>query len=393
MRRINQDWNGNQILAAMRNAWRRVDWFTRGVSRQQIANGAMAAASFGLKRARLRSWPVMVKIDISPVCNLHCTYCVHATPAVDKTGILAEQSFRGGQRMPSAQFETIVNQIAGHSAAVALYYIGDPLMHPQLTQFCSTAAEAGLNCHISTNFSFRLSDDRLASIVQSGLSHLTVCVDSMRQDRYELTRVGGSIDLVLGNLERTLRVRKALGSRKPSIEVQFIKYQHNLDEVDRAAEWCRDRAVDQFTEYWGNLHNYADLHPSSYQTGDALEAQLFPRCAWPWFAMQVKYDGDVIPCCYHRVSEQYRQGGDARTVGNVIAEGLFNVWNSPSYHRIRRLTANPALAQRREPVSDSFCYGCPVVFNIAGASRVITADTARWEDVYFRSSSGEVGRR
>ena len=125
----------------------------------------------------------------------------------------------------------------------------------------------------------------------------------MQQDRYERTRVGGNIELVLGNLERVLRVRKALGLWKPSIEVQFIKYQHNIDEVDAAAEWCRSRGVDQFTEYWGNLHNYADLDPSRYRTDDALEGQLFPRCAWPWFAMQVKYDGDVIPCCYHRVSE------------------------------------------------------------------------------------------
>src|SRR5271165_3764059 len=145
MRRIDQDWSGNHVLVALRNAWRRADWFTRGVSRPQIANGAMAAASFGLKRERLRSWPVLVKIDISPLCNLQCTYCVHAAPTVDTTGILAEQSFTSRQRMPLAEFETVVDQIAGHSAAVALYYIGDPFMHPELPKFCSIAANAGLN--------------------------------------------------------------------------------------------------------------------------------------------------------------------------------------------------------------------------------------------------------
>jgi MoaA/NifB/PqqE/SkfB family radical SAM enzyme len=112
MRRITQDWSGSQILVAMRNAWRRVEWFTRDVSYRQLANRGMAAAGFALKRERLRSWPVLVKIDISPVCNLRCTYCVHAGPAVDKTGILVEQSFTG--RMSSAQFEAIVDQLAGH---------------------------------------------------------------------------------------------------------------------------------------------------------------------------------------------------------------------------------------------------------------------------------------
>lgn len=394
LRRIDQDWSGNNIVVTMRNAWRRVDWFARGVSGAQVVNGIMAAASFGLKRERLRSWPVLVKIDISPVCNLHCTYCVHAAPAIDPTGILAEQSFTGKQRMPLKEFEAVVDQIAGHSAAIALYYIGDPLVHPELAKFCSIAGHAGLNCHISTNFSFRLSDDRLATLVKSGLTHLTVCVDSMRQDRYELTRVGGKIELVLGNLDRVMRVRKALGLLKPIVEVQFIKYQHNVDEVETAAAWCRDHGVDQFTSYWGNLHNYVDLDPATYVTGDPLEGQLFPRCAWPWFAMQVKFNGDVLPCCYHRVSEQYRPGGDARTVGNVVSQGLFDVWNSPPYQSIRRLSSNPRNAQKRgEPVSDSFCHGCPVVFDTAQDNRVITADTAPWEDVYVRSSSGEISRR
>lgn len=54
MRRITQDWSGSQILVAMRNAWRRVEWFTRDVSYRQLANGGMAAAGFALKRERLR---------------------------------------------------------------------------------------------------------------------------------------------------------------------------------------------------------------------------------------------------------------------------------------------------------------------------------------------------
>jgi MoaA/NifB/PqqE/SkfB family radical SAM enzyme len=355
----------------------------------QRMNGAIAAASFALGFERLRSWPILVKIDISPACNLHCTYCVHASPSADLSGTLAEQSFTNRQRMSLAEFNSIICQIAGRSAAVALYYVGDPLMNPDLPQFCSIARAAGLNCHISTNFSFHLSDRRLAAIVQSGLTHLTVCVDSMRQERYELTRVGGNIKLVLDNLERILRIRNSSGLTKPHIEVQFIKYRHNIDEVDGAAEWCRNRGVEQFTEYWGNLHNYADLNPSDCYVGEPREAQLFPHCAWPWFAMQVKYDGNIIPCCYHRVGEQYRPSGDPRHVGN-ISQGIFDVWNSPDYRRLRRLASDPKGAQERDK---SFCYGCPILFKDAASDRIITADATPWEQVYFRSASGEIVRR
>lgn len=389
MRRINQDWNGTSVVVAMRNAWRRVDWFTRDLSPAQMLNGATAVASFALRLERLRSWPILVKIDISPACNLHCTYCVHASPSADLSGVLSEQTFTNRQRMSVSEFQSIIRQIAGHSAAVALYYVGDPLLHPELARFCSIARDGGLNCHVSTNFSFNLSDRRLAAIVQSGLTHLTVCVDSMRQERYELTRVGGKINLVLDNLERILRLRSASGRTKPHIEVQFIKYQHNTDEVDDAAEWCRSRGVDQFTEFWGNLHNYADLNPSDCGGGDPREAQLFPHCAWPWFAMQVKFDGNVIPCCYHRVGEQYRPGGDPRHVGNV-SQGIFDLWNSPEYRRLRRLACDPSGAADRE---SSFCQGCPALFKGAMSDRIMIADAIPWERVYFRSASGEIVRR
>jgi MoaA/NifB/PqqE/SkfB family radical SAM enzyme len=393
MRRVDQDWKGSSIQVAMRNAWRRVDWFTTGLSHRQRINAAIATWGFGFKRQCLRSWPVLVKVDISPVCNLHCTYCVHADPSVEKTGSLSEQSFTSRQRMPLRQFESLLAQISGRSAAVALYYVGDPFMHPDLAEFCAATAQAGLNCHVSTNFSFHLSDARLRAIIKSGLSHLTVCVDSMMQSRYELTRVGGQVELVLDNLKRTLAIRNALGSRGPRVEVQFIKYQHNLDEINDAAEWCRANGVDQFTEYWGNLHNYADLDPKNYQTDSALDGRLFPRCAWPWFALQIKHNGDVLPCCYHRVSEQYRVNGDARSVGNVFSTDVFNVWNSPAYQRMRRLSSDPAAAERRESVTDSFCFGCSSVFNTTITDRTITADNARWEDVYLRTATGRIVRR
>lgn len=138
MRRINQDWNGNSVVVAMRNAWRRVDWFTRDLSPAQMLNGATAVASFALRLERLRSWPILVKIDISPACNLRCTYCVHASLSADLSSVLSEQSFTNRQRMSVSEFQSIVRQIAGHSAAVALYYVGDPSCTPNWPGFAQS---------------------------------------------------------------------------------------------------------------------------------------------------------------------------------------------------------------------------------------------------------------
>src|SRR5205085_1410671 len=161
---------------------------------------------YALGTEGVAAWPTVLKIDISPVCNLRCTVCVHAAPNGDTD--LERQEFHGRQRMSVADFRRIIAEVAGRTSAVSLYYLGDPLVHPDLDEMCGIARDAGMNVHISTNFSFKLTDERLARMARSGLTHLTVCVDGLRQESYERTRVGGRIDLVLSNLRRICAERR-----------------------------------------------------------------------------------------------------------------------------------------------------------------------------------------
>jgi MoaA/NifB/PqqE/SkfB family radical SAM enzyme len=391
VRRFTQNWQSGHLLNMASNVRRRQGWFLENSSPRQRANLALAGAQFVLKHETMRAWPVLVKVDISPACNLGCTFCVHASAGASG-GLLEGQSFRG-RRMSVDDFSCLVDQVRGRSMAVSLYYLGDPLIHPNLEEICGVSRAAGLNTHISTHFSFRLSDERLRGLVTSGLTHLTVCVDSLRQETYELTRVGGRIDLVLDNLDRLLRIRRRLGQKGPKVEVQFIKFQHNLDQLEDAARWCRDRGVDQFTDYWGNLHNYADVAPGRYRVFGPKPRKAVPRCSWPHFSLQVKYNGDVIPCCYYRQTEQYREGGDSRVVGNVFASGVWDVWNSPAYRQLRRLVNDPTRVERDPALAASFCHGCPTVFETDAAEHELVADAHSWEELYRLDPAGRVVRR
>lgn len=394
MRRFSQDWDSGHLLMMFNNVRRRHEWFTENTSRRQLANALVALGQFALKKEIVRAWPLIVKIDISPLCNLHCTYCVHARPSPGDTSLLQAQSFKADQKMSVMHFERIVSEIAGKSMAVSLYYLGDPLVHPDLPEMCELASSAGLNSHISTNFSFNVSDDRVCALVASGLTHLTVCVDGMTQDNYERTRVGGRLDVVLQNLERVLDVRQELRRRLPRVEVQFIKFQHNVGELDDAAAWCEERGVDQFTSYWGNLHNYTDLAQDNYNVFAPNPNKRLPQCTWPYFSMQIKYNGEVIPCCYYRHGEQHTAAdSDSRVVGNVFESSVWDVWNSPEYQALRRLVANPERALKESQLNETFCEGCPTIFQTDASSHVLRAQKSVWEDFYVRDTRGIVRRR
>jgi MoaA/NifB/PqqE/SkfB family radical SAM enzyme len=237
---------GPRVGGLARSTKRRLDWFTNNLTARKLMNMRAAAEAFVLKRERLTSLPVFVRIDISPLCNLSCTICVHADP--NENPALEKQEFHRSQRMTVEQYRRIVDEIKGRSTGVSLYYLGDPLVHPGLDKMCTIAHDAGLNVHYSTNFSFRLSDQRIRRIVTSGLTHLTVCVDGLSQEKYELTRVGGRVDLVISNLRRVCQYREESGRRGPYVEVQYIKYQHNLNELEEARRLFLGFGVDQVYE-------------------------------------------------------------------------------------------------------------------------------------------------
>jgi MoaA/NifB/PqqE/SkfB family radical SAM enzyme len=344
-------------------AWRREGWVLEQPTVRKWANLGLAVVEFTFKQERMRAWPVVVKIDISPLCNLRCTVCVHAKP--DGLDFLEKQYFHSGQRMSVESYRRIIDEIKGKSSAVSLYYLGDPLVHPDLDTMCRIAYDARLNVHISTNFSFRLTDERIQNLLKSGVTHLTVCVDGLSQEKYEQTRVGGRIELVISNLKRLCGFKRELGLHYPKIEVQYIAFEHNVDELEQARRLFRELKVDKVSVLYGSTDNWASRVPERYSVYGGKENKLLPQCLWPHFFMLVKYDGDVIPCCSHRLSEQYSRTDDSHAVGNVFQTSIREIWNSDRYRQMRRLVSNPAKGASEAGAEQSFCYGCGKVYQVS----------------------------
>ena len=337
--------------------YRRRRWLAQNAGPFKLANLALSGMEAAARRERLLSLPSVVKIDISPLCNLHCPACVHAK---DGPEALSRQTFTADQRMTVEQYGRIIEQVRRTAVTVSPYFMGDPLMHRDLDQLCRITADAGINLHVSTNLSFRLSDDRIEALVRSGISYLTVCVDGLTQETYGKTRVGGRIDRVLDNLERLCGIRNHVGRRFPEIEVQYIKYDHNLHELPAARDRCREIGVDQFAELWGSTRNWTIERPLGEEPRGRW---LFPRCLWPYTTLVIKYNGDVLPCCLHRIGEHYVEGGDSRPLGNLLTQDLADVWNSDAYRATRRMVCNPAVVARDDLANRSFCRGCGALFH------------------------------
>jgi MoaA/NifB/PqqE/SkfB family radical SAM enzyme len=371
---------------------RRQGWFFENLTVRKLINMAVSGAQFLLKHERSYALPPVLKIDISPLCNLSCTICVHADPNGDPA--LEKQRFNPSHRMSVDQFRNIVDQVRGRTAAVSLYYVGDPLVHPDVDAMCSIARGAGLNVHISSNFSFSFDDARIRRLVRSGLTHLSVSVDGLSQAKYELTRVGGRIDVVLRNLRRLIQIRNEEGRVYPKVEVQYIKFQHNLDEVEPARRMLEAIGIDQFIDFWGNLGNYTERDPENLENFGPREPSRVPLCHWPHHSMVIKYNGDVIPCCSYRIGHQYSTTDDARAFGNVFQTGVADVWNNEKFRQARRMISDPAVALREPGLKEHFCYGCPALFETSEPGKMIFANYVTWDEHYSLGPDGRpIARR
>jgi len=355
------DWPRKTLPTIVGDIERRFGWFINNTTMSQIGNMLLAAGQYALKTSSILSWPLVLKIDISPLCNLGCTICVHRKPLGNKR--LLMQKFHSKQYMSIEQYRKIIDEVAGKTSAVSLYLLGDPLVHPDLCEFARITRDAGINVHISTHFSFKLSDQRIADLANSGITHFTACVDGLSQETYELTRKGGQIDLVLSNLRRLCEYVRENALTYPKIEVQYIKFQHNVDQLEEATRLFREMGVGQVTHFWGDLNNYTDLDPGTYKINRPNKPKVLPQCYWPYFHMAIKYNGDVMPCSNYRYGERYSQEESPRFLGNVFQSGVKAVWQNMQYKQARRMVSDPKSACQSEGAKDHFCYGCPALFD------------------------------
>jgi MoaA/NifB/PqqE/SkfB family radical SAM enzyme len=264
------------------------------------------------------------------------------------------------------QFTRIIDQIRGKALAVSLFYYGDPLTNPRVDEMCGIARRAGLSVHITTHFSYDLSDARIERIAKSGLTHLTVAIDGATQESYATTRIGGRLDWVMSNLQRMAAYKQKHRLKHPIIEVQHIKHPHHaVDEEDRVKARSLIPGVNSFTSFVGvrydkdgTLFNIVDADLSAFAFGKPKTRSILPKCHWPFSTMVVKSNGDVIACCMHREARQHTSLPGKAVIGNVFAQSVGEIWNGHRYRDIRRLAITPALSDSDSDLKASFCYGC-----------------------------------
>ena len=78
-----------------------------------------------------------IYVEITNVCNLTCDFC----PRTKRTP----------EFMSTETFRAILDRLAGYTGYLYLHVKGEPLLHPQLSEFLDICSEKGFQVNITTN--------------------------------------------------------------------------------------------------------------------------------------------------------------------------------------------------------------------------------------------------
>jgi MoaA/NifB/PqqE/SkfB family radical SAM enzyme len=311
--------------------------------------------------SRTRSYPYIMLIDPSSICQLRCPLC--------PTGVRNEQrklrglSYTGHSptRLERGILETILDECGDVLFYCHFYNWGEPLLNRNLPEYIRVAHERNIYTKVDTNFSLQYDDDQLKELLLSGLDELAASIDGFSQQTYEQYRVGGRFDLAFGNLNRLVKMRDYLGL-DTKISWNFIVFAFNEHEANDIADYCKEHKINFVPKHAVIPRGkYLDWLPSYRREGkpkiDALGLGLLDRplelqssdwatpsgvlpvypgrpegrtCAWHYSYTSVNADGGVTPCCV-----TFRQ---KFALGHVTAEArsFGSLWNNENFRTIRR---------------------------------------------------------
>ena len=247
------------------------------------------------------NFPARVMLEITSRCNQSCPMCP------------SKNINRPRADMPLHQIARILAECADHGlAGLWLYYVGEPLLHPDFERILSLASgmeELG-TLWLSTNLR-ALTQDKTKAIMESRLSFLNVSVNAGTSKTFKALYPRGGWEALKIYIDTLVDMKRAMG-KGPVIRLQTIDTGDNAEDVDAFIEEFADKA-DMLSvnllekRYMGSKPPNIIPHPRHCKKIDRNCLVIFS-------------DGDCTVC-----DADYNAG---LLVGNAFTQTVRAVWDS-----------------------------------------------------------------
>ncbi len=254
-----------------------------------------------LKRPIVWGVPPILMVEPTNICNLKCPMCPSGN------GDMARP--RG--RLDLQNFKKLMDDIGSYVYQIQFWNQGEPFLNKDFLEMVRYAKTFGIMTQTSTNGHFIRSMEAARAVVESGLDQIIFSLDGTNPETYAKYRVGGDFNVVLQGLQNLARAKRELRSPRPLIELQFLVFKHNRQELAEIVEIARQNQVERvafktaqiYSAEQGRAYLPDDTDFSRYVIdGDTfrLKSDLPNFCKRLWLNSTVNWDGSVSPCCFDK---------------------------------------------------------------------------------------------
>ncbi len=289
-------------------------------------------------------FPGVIRIEPSATCNLACIHCPTGTLGNPVKGNMTKELFL-----------KIKEEIKEFNIRVAVLYMGgEPFINKNFFFMVEELKKINIPFIKTVTNGMLLNKKIINDIVNSGLDSIEISLDGNSSEINDFIRKNSNHQKVLDNLI-LLYEEKIKTNSKINITVsstQFKKLDKNNKLVSSPSHWIEKKLEKYINLKMLNI-NYVDAIKWSDMKIDNTVFDVVEdenditsnSCDHVINTMTVRYNGDIVPCCYDLTSQLI--------MGNILEDKLSNIWNNNKYLKLRKSINNGKLF--------SICVDCSVV--------------------------------
>jgi radical SAM protein with 4Fe4S-binding SPASM domain len=261
------------------------------------------------KTRQLRDYPLLIDLELSSKCNLHCPMCYTITEEflskVDR------------KYMEFDLYKKIIDEVAGKVFAVRLSLRGESTLNRDFIEAIAYAKQKGIREVSTLTHGKKFTGEYLRDAVAAGIDWITISIDGTGET-YNRIRHPLKWEDTLGRLKEIKALKDQLGTHKPVIKVQGI--------------WPAIR--ENPTEYYNLLEPYTDLiayNPLIDYLHNDTQIVFEENFACPqlYQRLVIGSDGRVMMCSNDEDTKH--------PVGDAYSQSIHEIWHGEAMNKVREI--------------------------------------------------------
>ncbi|MFA7239063.1 MAG: radical SAM protein [Sulfuricellaceae bacterium] len=273
----------------------------------------------------ISDYPLLVDIELSSLCNLHCPMCYTITDEFKREV--------NATRMDWELYTKIIDEIGGKVPAIRLSLRGEATLHKKFVECIRYAKERDIKEVSALTHGGKLTPAYFEQIAEAGIDWITISIDGVGAT-YENIRKPLKFDEMVNKLKAIKQIKQERGWGRPVIKVQGIwpAIQKDIQVYYDTFEPISDLvAFNPLIDYLGNdtyieyLENFTC--PQQYQR------------------LVIGADGRVMKCSN---DEENRE-----VIGDLNTNTVHGIWHGERMQQVRE-----AQKRLRGFMESSVCRRC-----------------------------------